>query len=276
MEVRVDVAWGMPVKPDRLGYSLEAYSSSLPTLQTLRLCHRFGHGPLKKLPNEILAVIENFAQNDFVPPYLAWSQPFGCFEKACKRRDHAPQFVWEAAMEMAPFCEVCEESEDFWSPDCKNACNEKFYNAMDDLLDDGAGIDEAHEACRLQRTLWEAKCNAFSKYDEVSRYSHAPSSPVADFLSSCSSSISAWKPISQPRVLHWILQGNKTLRMTRNHCKQRSAISCFRDLQRRLSHILCACRSSMSAVDGLRPSHPRLYNFPPSNTISGESNSSSM
>ena len=56
------LAWGVPVRPDLLGRSLEAYDKCLPVLTALRLCYRFGKGSnagITKLPVEIVVAIEH-------------------------------------------------------------------------------------------------------------------------------------------------------------------------------------------------------------------------
>ncbi|KAJ4381007.1 hypothetical protein N0V86_003354 [Didymella sp. IMI 355093] len=64
-----------------LGASLETYSELLPNVQTLRLCCRFGNGPLSAAPQEIFDLIikalYRSVKNETLPK---WNSQFMCFQ----------------------------------------------------------------------------------------------------------------------------------------------------------------------------------------------------
>jgi hypothetical protein len=148
---------------------------ALPSLTTLRLCHRFGKGPsatITRLPPELLSMIEDFVYQDFMPHYSAWFQPFECFQKTCDLLDHAPDHVWDAAAEFTSPCEACEDSDDPLGLRCGNECTFKFWDEVRDILLDGDGLDEAREDCLKQREIWEEKIRQapdgkFTRLDNV-------------------------------------------------------------------------------------------------------------
>lgn len=83
------LTWALPVDVVELGVGLEAYSVQLPQITTLRLCHRFGVGPLCSLPQEILDQIISQAQQsmrDELRP--KWTRNNLCFQGRCLRSHH--------------------------------------------------------------------------------------------------------------------------------------------------------------------------------------------
>jgi hypothetical protein len=79
------------VRPDLLGQAIEAYDKALPTITTLRLCHRYGKGPkvkITKLPIEILSAIEELAYHAIRTSLTTWSEVFHHFESRCELVDH--------------------------------------------------------------------------------------------------------------------------------------------------------------------------------------------
>jgi hypothetical protein len=77
----------MPVRIDKAGAHLEAYIETLPTINALRLCSRFGSGPqchVSKLPVELVKTIERFIVEPVREEKLyLWSTPYRCFELRC-------------------------------------------------------------------------------------------------------------------------------------------------------------------------------------------------
>jgi hypothetical protein len=72
-----------------LGASLETYSELLPKLQTLRLCYRFGNGPLSVMPQEILDLIIKALYRSVRKETLPrWNSQFMCFQGRCSRSQH--------------------------------------------------------------------------------------------------------------------------------------------------------------------------------------------
>ena len=72
---------------DKLGAHLEAYIETLPTIIALRLCGRFGTGPLchiNKLPAELISEIEKLVVEPVRVEVLeTWSSKYKCFELKC-------------------------------------------------------------------------------------------------------------------------------------------------------------------------------------------------
>lgn len=64
--LNVVLAWATPVNIEDLGPNLEAYVKLQPTINTLRLCQRFGgaHAPIVRLPVELLNGIEDVLVED--------------------------------------------------------------------------------------------------------------------------------------------------------------------------------------------------------------------
>ncbi|KAK4951163.1 hypothetical protein LTR10_010135 [Elasticomyces elasticus] len=60
--LKAGLAWALPVKPDNLLVTIDAYTTALPTIRALRKCNRYGQGPqayVTKLPAEIVSAIES-------------------------------------------------------------------------------------------------------------------------------------------------------------------------------------------------------------------------
>jgi hypothetical protein len=67
-----------------------AHIQTLPTLHTLRLCHRFGHGRFKDFPVELIKMIEGHVTSP-VREKLAERSAVAsrCFKNDCSLLDHA-------------------------------------------------------------------------------------------------------------------------------------------------------------------------------------------
>ena len=69
--LNASVAWSLPVPVEVLGAHLQAYitlhEAKKGTINTLRLCHRFGKGPdatITRLPAELVLQIEGYLMED--------------------------------------------------------------------------------------------------------------------------------------------------------------------------------------------------------------------
>jgi hypothetical protein len=83
------LAWSLPVDIVELATSLEAFSSQLAQNTSLRLCHRFGHGPLATLPQEILDQIISHAHEIMKATLRGkWEENYLCFQSRCSRYHH--------------------------------------------------------------------------------------------------------------------------------------------------------------------------------------------
>ncbi|KAH7399003.1 hypothetical protein DE146DRAFT_514899 [Phaeosphaeria sp. MPI-PUGE-AT-0046c] len=87
------LAWSLPVDVVELGVSLEAFSTQLTQNTTLRLCHRFGHGSLTTLPQEILDQIISHAHETMKATLRGkWEQNYLCFQSRCSRYHHHNEY----------------------------------------------------------------------------------------------------------------------------------------------------------------------------------------
>jgi hypothetical protein len=98
------LAWVAPVDVLDLRSSIEAYERQLPTINTLRLCHRFGDSPLSQLPQEILDhVISDVHLEDKAEIKAQWDQHFACYHGDCTTGQHLDPMLIEEIWDL-----VCE------------------------------------------------------------------------------------------------------------------------------------------------------------------------
>lgn len=125
----------MPVRPDVLGERLEAYAKVVPTLRTLRLCHRFGKDQqvhITKLPAEVELVIEGHVirahqRSPGQHSFCEWEDAFRHFEGRCAPVDHAedPEETHHRIREGFSGDEICDSCEkgNWWEVDlCEKRC----------------------------------------------------------------------------------------------------------------------------------------------------------
>jgi hypothetical protein len=171
--ISAGLAWAVPVKPDELGASLEAYKKILPSLMALRLCHRFGKGEaahVTKLPPEILHHIESMM---FDPRYAGpWEEYFQHYEGRCEPLDHIYD---DARLDMLDkfqdhLCAECQERGEDYS-DCWDCYDERTELANDYMMADCEFGLGGKEGC--YRSTWEDMIDQkqpkghFVQYDEV-------------------------------------------------------------------------------------------------------------
>lgn len=86
------VAWAVPVEVEVLGAHLEAYVNLQPTINTLRMCHRFGKGDqaaITRLPVELLSEVEDILiEEERRKRREEWETDFRCFQLHCEPGDH--------------------------------------------------------------------------------------------------------------------------------------------------------------------------------------------
>lgn len=202
-----------PVRPDKLGESLEAYAKAAQTLHMLRLCHRFGQGPdvhVTKIPAEIELAIEALviaaAKRQASCPWDNWSSSFSHFEGNCAPMDHIPDCyspLSDALDGGVPLCETCEESyvdtetcekacktgdpELCWTctqkvdhSNCMDTCDAEMTPEMNGLAM-GWGYDDMDD-CGEWRKRIDTKGN-FAKYAKVSMSNALESIIYQDLLS---------------------------------------------------------------------------------------------
>jgi hypothetical protein len=83
--------WAIPIDITDLGASLEAYSHLEASIKMLRLCHRFGSGPLSTLPQEVLEQIIGEAHLSRKHQSLpTWKNSYACFQGRCTSAQYYP------------------------------------------------------------------------------------------------------------------------------------------------------------------------------------------
>lgn len=174
------LVWGTPVRPDLLGVHLGAYKKALPTLNALRLCHRFGVGPkahITKLPIEVEQAIEDIVfdrQIVTVNSRSEWVNSFMHFEGRCEPIDHALEGYCDIFDEVEcefldELCDKCKE-QGHCSKDCENDCRALIDGKINEGLYER---DESQfETCMAEHDTWEKLIDQkpdgnFAKYDKV-------------------------------------------------------------------------------------------------------------
>lgn len=86
------VGWAVPVKLNVLGARLQSYFKAKPSVDTLRLCNRFGKGIeafVTSLPVEVLElVVQHVRWMDLESNMEKWSQRQRCCEGTCDILEH--------------------------------------------------------------------------------------------------------------------------------------------------------------------------------------------
>jgi len=107
------LTWAVPVNITTLAANLESYSNIDSKVSALRLAHRFGSGPLSSIPQEILEMIIDEAQQlerRRIRP--KWDSDFLCFQGTCTWRQHPLPYepdVEEMWLELFASVDRCEE-----------------------------------------------------------------------------------------------------------------------------------------------------------------------
>ncbi|KAK4624332.1 hypothetical protein CLAFUW4_06040 [Fulvia fulva] len=90
--LRLNITWAAPVAIDKLGACVEAYVTSQPAINTLRLCNRYGSGEnaaINKLPVELVEHIEGYYMADRRSQLLAeWKLELACWKATCSPLEH--------------------------------------------------------------------------------------------------------------------------------------------------------------------------------------------
>lgn len=174
------IAWAVPVKPEELGPQLESFKAFLPTLTTLRMCHRYGKGPdvhITKLPPEILDAIETILFRPAASRFWnEWEECFEHFKGECAPIDH---FYDDRRLDVIDKfrdlkCTTCqEEGSDEDDEDGWNDCEECYEHAVEMANEDLMDVPDGHSGeCQRQRSQWTHMINQgpkghFAQYDEV-------------------------------------------------------------------------------------------------------------
>ncbi|KAF2478488.1 hypothetical protein BDY17DRAFT_306188 [Neohortaea acidophila] len=116
------LCWATPVRVEVLGAHLETYIQLLPTINALRLCHRFGSSSnafVAKLPQELIMYIERLLISEARARSLrAWKRDFRCFQQKCKPSEHVSKEALESLRQLAIQGEIpWDEAEDYYDVD---------------------------------------------------------------------------------------------------------------------------------------------------------------
>ncbi|KAI7215306.1 hypothetical protein KC333_g5531 [Hortaea werneckii] len=136
------IAWAVPVQVEVLGAHLEAYVNLQPTINTLRLCHRFGKGDqaaITKLPVELLSEVEDILMaEERRKTREEWETDFRCFQLHCEPYEHFDageikevkrKLKREALRTWASGCEWKKAYKDFLEQDLYDYIEENFQDA---------------------------------------------------------------------------------------------------------------------------------------------------
>jgi hypothetical protein len=151
-----------PVSAAQLVGHMEAYRITLPAMNTLRLCNRFGKGPqayINRLPVEIVQQIAHHAVVPVRKERAAdWAMHLLCYEDRCRMLDHHDRDGVVDSYLRYGLDEDCGCDEDACSaPPNDNHLNE-FICDNASAWDDGGLHDD-------RRSEWEAKLANFQIVD---------------------------------------------------------------------------------------------------------------
>jgi len=153
------LTWAVPVDAAQLGASLETFEALAPQVNTLRLCHRFGHVPLSTLQQEILeSILGLLYRSTREATVKRWNEALRCFQGRCRPFDHLQMDdeeiagVWEGTIpnQEIPCCERHRREGSFdeanFGIEEKREMVEEFINECGDWAEDS--IDEMHDQAR--------------------------------------------------------------------------------------------------------------------------------
>lgn len=168
------LVWGVPVRPDKLVEHLEVFEKALPSLNALRLCHRFGKGPnvyITKLPIEIVQAIEAIIFDSKIEPFhhpFSIFEAFEHFEGRCQPSDHVyddrhMDLRDDAYEEIRhKLCKKCKKDQ-FHMYDCSKDCNAKVQEQMNEMCCDG-DMEWEDMFCEPARSGWEELTTSEAKF----------------------------------------------------------------------------------------------------------------
>lgn len=136
---------------------------ALPTLQALRMCHRFGRGPdvyVTKLPVEIEQRVEEMVVGssstiDYEPWSLlsTWEDQFECFESRCEPMSHLVDANSPLSDQAGDEFEPCEGCEDYvYDGDCENYCKATESKDRCDGCKSGPDPDLCERSCAAKKS----------------------------------------------------------------------------------------------------------------------------
>lgn len=122
----------MQVDVEVLGAHLEAYADTLPTVNELRLCNRFGKGPhaaIARLPPELVGIIEEYlVSEERNRLFSKWKPDFRCHRLLCAPVDHVTKEVHAELLRKIRTQEI-KDSKDYSSAEDSDELRVEFYLA---------------------------------------------------------------------------------------------------------------------------------------------------
>lgn len=145
------VAWAVPVKVEVLGAHLEAYIILQPTINTLRMCHRFGKGDdvaITKLPVELLSEVEEYlVARERRKTRKAWNADFRCFRLRCQKRDHFSQCELDKLGRRLEARLLLDRDPNYSDPEIESEVEEEVEEMLWEHIEDN--FDQRHrERCQ--------------------------------------------------------------------------------------------------------------------------------
>lgn len=153
--IDVTFTYAVPVHVLDLGAGLKAYIDTLPVINQLRLCNRFGRGEqafITKLPVEVLGLIEYHIKRPIRRKFRAgWKKELRCFEQKCSVTDH---FTWERKLEIY---QDWARQMSLYSDSPREKPTEKDVNAVVEEMMDEGDIDDEFAVHFGRRGKWETR-----------------------------------------------------------------------------------------------------------------------
>lgn len=165
----LSLAWSVDVPVETLGAHLQAYVELQPTINTLRLCNRFGQGPqaaITRLPVELVAEIEGYLMdNERAKQLDNWSKDFKCFQGLCKPIDHLSDSeqvgIWRDLFDECDYCGGRGCSGSGPETELNERQRKALENFLEDMMQDEGPEDSSwfmeHEN---RMTRWQGKTGA--------------------------------------------------------------------------------------------------------------------
>ncbi|GAB7343453.1 hypothetical protein MBLNU457_1477t1 [Dothideomycetes sp. NU457] len=163
------VTWAIPVSVGQLIGHLEAHKKMKATIDTLRLCNRFGKGPnakVTKLPVELVEMIEQeILREPRATAARAWERRHACIEQRCQPLDHFHYF------ELKEFARIVMGISAPWDdePDCQPSEPESDFDF--DGSEFGSQPDTDVKSLHLKENMklylkgeFQCDCNAHQEF----------------------------------------------------------------------------------------------------------------
>jgi len=179
----------IPVDIPQLASHLEAYQKTKTTIETLRLCHRFGKGNKAKitdLPVELVTMIEQEVLHE--PRAVAaerWGKMLACAENRCDPIEHvdedelvdfAGEILYDSTQSLKDLGHLQRKLKEYLRGDfqCNCAAHSQFRAQLLDYAADW--MDSCEHDCAA-RDAWETEVYQF-KRSELLKVNHSHDQPL--------------------------------------------------------------------------------------------------